>query len=202
MSINIELNSKEINNIVCLNIIKMLHRRKLIDDVDTKYNEIISDINEKAIIEFKLNNDTLCSIYTINTKINSITQGTEFDNYLSNNLEIHKIVIFKDASKKVLKQILYEYKNAEFFFEHEMLEDIPMKIFIPEHQLLNKEEKEELLSKFSENELSIILDIDMMSRYYKAQVGDIFKIIRPSIVSGNSIFYRKVNHGSIDLMFT
>ena len=83
-----------------------------------------------------------------------------------------------------------------------MLEDIPMKIFIPEHQLLNKEEKEELLSKFSENELSIILDIDMMSRYYKAQVGDIFKIIRPSIVSGNSIFYRKVNHGSIDLMFT
>ena len=37
MSINIELNSKEVNNILCLNIIKMLNRRNLIDDVDKKF---------------------------------------------------------------------------------------------------------------------------------------------------------------------
>lgn len=201
MSVNIELNSKEINNIVCLNVIKMLHRRKLIDDVDVTYTEIANDINQKAIIEFKLNDDSKCSIYSINTKLNSITQGTPIDEYLSNNVTIHKIVILKDAAKKVLKQIQTEYKNAEFFFEHEMLEDIPSKIFIPEHILLNDNEKKELLSKFSENELSNILDVDMMARYYNAKVGDIFKIIRPSIVAGNSIFYRKVIHGSLDLLF-
>ena len=54
-----------------------------------------------------------------------------------------------------MKQIISEYKNAEFFFEHEMLEDIPKKVFIPKHQLLDEEEKKELLSKFNENELSI-----------------------------------------------
>ena len=54
MSVNIELNSKEINNIVCLNTLKMLNRRNLIDNVDTTYNEISDDINQKAIIEFKL----------------------------------------------------------------------------------------------------------------------------------------------------
>lgn len=202
MSVNIELNNKEINNIVCLNVLKMLHRRKLIDDVDVTFTEIGNDINQKAIIEFKLNDNSKCSIYSINTKLNSIAQGTPADDYLSNNITIHKIVILKDAAKKVLKQIQIEYKNAEFFFEHEMLEDIPSKIFIPEHILLNEEEKKELLSKFTENELSNILDIDMMARYYNSKVGDIFKIIRPSSVAGNSIFYRKVIHGSLDLLFS
>jgi DNA-directed RNA polymerase subunit H (RpoH/RPB5) len=202
MSVNIELNSKEINNIVCLNILKMLNRRKLIDDVDVTYTDIGDDINQKAIIEFKLNDNSKCSIYSINTKINSITQGTPIDEYLSNNVTIHKIVILKDPAKKVLKQITTDYKNAEFFFEHEMLEDIPSKIFIPKHELLNDDERKELLSKFSENELSNILDVDMMSRYFNAKIGDIFKITRSSIVSGNSIFYRKVIHGSLDLLFS
>jgi len=201
MSVNIELNSKEINTIVCLNVLKMLYRRNLIDDVDITFTEISNDINQKANIEFKLNNNSKCSIYSINTKLNSITQGTPIDDYLSNNVTIHKIVILKDAAKKVLKQIQIDYKNAEFFFEHEMLEDIPMKIFIPKHILLNEEEKKEILSKFSENELSNILDVDMMSRYYHAKVGDIFKIVRPSIVAGNSIFYRKVVYGSLDIIF-
>lgn len=199
MSINIELNSKEINNIVCLNILRMLNRRKLIDNVDVAFTEISNDINQKAIIEIILNNNEICSIYSVNTKINSITQGTPLDDYLSNNVNIHKIIILKDAAKKVLKQILHDYKNAEFFFEHEMLEDIPSKICIPEHQLLNKNEKAELLSKFGENELSIILDTDTMARYYGAKIGDIFRIIRSSIIAGNSIFYRKVSHGSLDI---
>jgi DNA-directed RNA polymerase subunit H (RpoH/RPB5) len=41
----------------------------------------------------------------------------------------------------------------------------------------------------------------MMARYYHGKVGDIFKIVRPSIVAGKSIFYRKVIHGSLDLFF-
>jgi DNA-directed RNA polymerase I, II, and III subunit RPABC1 len=202
MSVNIELNSKEINNIVCLNVLKMLYRRKLINDVDVTYTDIGDKINQDAIIEFKLNDNSKCSIYPVNAKLNSITQGTPIDEYLSNNVTTHKIVILKEAAKKVLKQIQNDYRNAEFFFEHEMLEDIPSKIFIPEHILLTEEEKKELLSKFNENELSNILDVDMMARYYNAKVGDIFKIIRPSIVAGNSIFYRKVVHGLLDILFS
>ena len=185
MSVNIELNSKEINNIVCLNVLKMLYRRKLINDVDVTYTDIGDKINQDAIIEFKLNDNSKCSIYPVNAKLNSITQGTPIDEYLSNNVTTHKIVILKEAAKKVLKQIQNDYRNAEFFFEHEMLEDIPSKIFIPEHILLTEEEKKELLSKFNENELSNILDVDMMARYYNAKVGDIFKIIRPSALYGS-----------------
>lgn len=201
MSLNSELNTKEINILICMNIIKMLNRRKLIDDVESVYTQIYEDINNKASIEFKLNNDTKCSIYIINAKVSSIVQGTPLDEYLSNNLDIHKIIIIKDPAKKAVKQIINDYKNAEIFFEHELLEDIPSKVFIPEHILLDENEKTELLDKFNHGDLSTIYNTDIMARYYNAKIGDIFRIIRPSITSGNSIFYRRVNTGSLDILF-
>lgn len=201
MSLNIELNAKEINTLVCYNVIKMIHRRNLINDPTLTFNEIVNDINNKAFIDFKLNNNTKCSIYMINTKLNSIVQGTPLDDYLSNNLDIHKIIIIKEASKKVVKQIMNDYKNTEFFFESEMIEDIAIKVCIPKHILLNEDEKNELSTKFNLNELSVILSTDMMTRYYNANIGDVFRIIRPSITSGTSIFYRRVILGPIDLIF-
>ena len=179
----------------------MLERRKLIDSVDTLFEKIFNDINNKSSIEFITNNKLKYSIYIVNAKLSSIVKGTPIDDFLLNNLDVHKIIIVKDCSKKAVKQILFDYQNTEFFFEHEMLEDIPSKIFIPKHEILSKDELSELLLKFNENELSIIYNTDMMSRYYNAKIGDVFKIIRPSITSGNSIFYRKVHHGSIDILF-
>ena len=40
-----------------------------------------------------------------------------------------------------------------------------------------------------------------MSRYYLAKLGDIFRIIRPSITAGKNIFYRRVVPGKIDQLF-
>ena len=202
MSINVELNIKEINIEVCRNVLKMLERRKLIDNHQLVFDKIFNDINNKASLEFTLNNNNKYSIYIINAKVSSIIQGTPIDDFLSNNIDIHKIIVIKECSKKAVKQITTDYKNAEFFFEHEMLEDIPSKSFIPEHQLLSVDELNELLSKFSHNELSIIYNTDMMSRYYNAKVGDVFRIIRPTVTSGNSIFYRRVHNGPWDILFS
>jgi DNA-directed RNA polymerase subunit H (RpoH/RPB5) len=202
MSINVELNTKEINIEVCKNVLKMLERRNLINNFESYFDKIFNDINNKASIEFTLNNDNKCSIYIINAKVTSIIQGTPLDDFLSNNIDMHKIIIIKECSKKAVKQITTDYKNSEFFFEHEMLEDIPSKSFIPEHQLLSVDELDELLSKFNQNELSIIYNTDMMSRYYNAKVGDVFRIIRPSVTSGNSIFYRRVLNGPWDILFS
>jgi DNA-directed RNA polymerase subunit H (RpoH/RPB5) len=137
----------------------------------------------------------------INAKLTSISQNTPIDDYLSNNINIHKIVILKDAAKKVLKQIIHEYKNAEFFFEHEMLEDKPAYIKVPKHILLGEEEKLELLSLFNDSQLKTIYDTDMMSRYYGAKIGDIFKIVGSSASSGITISYRRVHHGSLDMLY-
>ncbi len=201
MSINIELNLKEINISVCTNILKMLERRNMIKSWSTTFEEIKDDINNKASVEFTLNNNNKCSIYIINTKISSIIHGTPLDEYLSSNITIHKIIVIRETTKKVVKQIVNEYKNAEFFFEYEMVEDIPSKDFIPLHIVLNSSEKEELLTKFNENEFSIIFNTDMMSRYYGVTNGDIFKIIRPTLTSGKSVTYRKVHQGNWDILF-
>lgn len=201
MSINIELNTKEINIEICKNVLKMLERRNVIESSSGTFDQIVNDINNKASLDFTAKNKSKYSIYIINAKITSITEGTPLAEFLSNNIDVHKIIVIKECSKKAIKQIISDYENAEFFFEHEMLEDIPSKKIIPTHQLLNQDEVNELLSKFNENELSVIYSTDMMARYYNAKVGDIFRIIRPSVTSGNSIFYRRVLHGSLDILF-
>lgn len=200
MSINVEYNSREINQIVIENTLKMLERRKLIKSWSDEYKKF-EDIGTKSIFEVLLSDKTKLGIYLVSSKLTSIVQGTPLDDYLSNNIDVHKIIIAKDVAKKVVKQIISEYKNAEFFFESEMLIDLPSITFIPVHQLLSSEEKEELLDKFAETELSKILVTDRMSRYYGAVVGDVFRIIRPSFTAGKNVFYRRVVNGSWDILF-
>ena len=201
MSLNIKYNYEEINAIILENTLKMLERRKLIKSWSEEFNKLNIDKTTKTTFEIILPDKKIYSIYLISAKLASIVQGTPLDDYLSNNLETHKIIIAKDVTKKVVKQIISDYKNAEFFFESDMLEDIPSKIFIPEHQLLTQEEQTELLSKFSEYDISRIFLTDMMSRYYGAKIGDIFRIIRPSCKAGKNTDYRKVVNSSWDILF-
>lgn len=201
MSINVEYNNKEINQIMIENTLKMIERRGLIKSWANEYKKLGDDLTTKTTFKIELEDKTNYSIYLVNAKLTSIVQGTPLDEYLSNNIDIHKIIIARDVAKKVVKQIVGEYKNAEFFFESEMLEDIQSKVFIPEHQLMNQEEKAELLEKFNESELARILLTDIMARYYGAKIGDIFRIIRPSFTAGKNIFYRRVVNGSWDILF-
>jgi DNA-directed RNA polymerase subunit H (RpoH/RPB5) len=200
MSINVEYNNAELIQNIIENVLKMLERRKLIDSWSDTYKQL-EDVGKKSIFEILLNDKSKYGIYIVNAKLTSIVKGTPLDDYLSNNIDIHKIIIARDVAKKVVKQLISEYKNAEFFFESEMLEDIPNKSFIPVHQILNIEEKNELLEKFLEIDLSKILVSDMMSRYYAAKIGDIFRIIRPSFTAGKNVFYRRVVNGSWDILF-
>jgi DNA-directed RNA polymerase subunit H (RpoH/RPB5) len=201
MSINVEYSNKEINQIVMENILKMLERRNLIKSWSDEYKKLGDDVGTKSIFKIVLADKTEYGIYMVSAKLTSIVQGTPLDEYLSNNIDVHKIIIARDVAKKVVKQIVGEYKNAEFFFESDMLEDIPAKIFIPQHQIINDEEKAELLDKFTEQELGRILVTDVMARYYGAKIGDIFRIIRPSFTAGKNVYYRRVVNGSWDILF-
>jgi len=199
MSVSVEYNSREINQIVIENILKMLERRGTIKSWEDEIKKISSaDFQNKS--NFELDKYKI-GIYLVNAKLTTIVQGHPLDVYLSNNIDIHKIIIAKDVAKKVVKQIVNDYKNAEFFFESEMLEDIPSKIFMPKHEIIVGDERKEILEKFSENELARIFLTDMMSRYYGATVGDIFKITRPSFTAGKNIFYRRVINSTWDILF-
>ena len=201
MSVSVEYSTKEISVIVLTNVLKMCQRRNLIDNINPLLENLKDDFINKGIIEFKAKDNIKISIYHYIGKVASIVQGSPLYDYLKTSVDVHKIVVMKDPTKRSAKQITYEYPNSNFFFEYEMMEDIPSKMFIPEHTLLDDEEKTAFLEIFKESELAKINDTDMMSRYYAAKIGDIFKIVRPSLTAGKNIFYRKVVPGNLNQLF-
>jgi len=196
MNNSIEFNKNEITEIIFNNIIKMLYRRNVITSTDIKINKL----NIQNVYEIILADNKICKIFYSPFKITNVSNNSPIDDFLKDE-DMHKIIIYKDVSKKALNQILFERKNSEFFFEHEFMNDITELKFICHHQLLSIDEKNEVISKFPESTLSRIFLVDFMSRYYGASVGDIFRIIRPSISSGYETFYRKVVLGNINILF-
>ncbi len=177
----------------------MLRRRKLLKNVDEVFKSL-SVTADKHIYEINLDKSKIY-VYFVVSKLNSITNGSPLAEFLDSDINIHKIVVAKDVAKKVVKQVVSEFKNSEFFFESELMIDVDKVVFIPKHELLSEDEKKELLSKIPERNLAYIMSTDRMAREYNASVGDIFRITRPSVVSGKNIFYRRVINGSWDILF-
>ena len=200
MSNNFLLNNNEINSNIIKNILLMLKRRGEIENNEEIFNSLQSDIKNTTIFSFTSNNKKY-GIYIINSKLNSIISKSPLDDYLNSKLDMRKFIIIDSPSKRAVKQIFNSYKNCEFFFVHEMIGDICSKVFIPEHKILNNEQKKDLLNRIKLKELSIILTSDVMSRYYNAEPNDVFRIKRPNITTGYSIFYRVVVKGKVDNLF-
>lgn len=194
---NVELNIKEIIHIISKNIALMFFRRNYTKSKilsEKVVENLVTDKNYSFEIETKKIN-----INIVNQDIKNISNGSPMDDYLNKNIDYHKFLIVKSFSKKVFTQIIKDYKNVEIFTIYELLEDIPAKEFIPEHILLNETDKKELLDSFGINELGRLYSTDIMARYYGAKLNDIFRIIRPNINSGTSIYYRLVIPGSLDV---
>lgn len=196
----VELNQKEMIQIIITNIGRMFKRRNYIKE-ETFSDKIIQQLISEKIYNFELN-DKKYSINIMLQDIKNISSGSPIDDYLSKNLDYHKFLIIKSFSKKTYQQVTKDYRNAELFTIYNFLEDIPAKEFIPEHILLNQDEKKELLEAFGINELGRIYSTDIMARYYGAKINDIFRIIRPNISSGTAIYYRVVIPGSLDVFGT
>jgi len=194
---NVELNMKEIINIVIKNIGLMFNRRDYMKS-KTFSDKIIENLTSDKTYTFEIDNKKY-NINILNQEIKNISGGSPVDDYLNKNVDIHKFLIVKNFSKKTYSQIIKDYKNAEIFTISEFLEDIPSKEIIPQHILLNNDEKKELLESFGLNELGRIYSTDIMTRYYGAKHNDVFRIIRPNINSGTSVYYRLVVPGNLDI---
>lgn len=174
------------------NLFLLLKRRNLIDN----YND---DTVTKVINEIKTNGKYILNdigIYYNDIDIKNISSGSDIDDFLVKNSTIEKFILYKSFSKKVYKQV-QEYSKSYLFHIFEFLEDILDKSFIPEHTLLNQDEKEELIKRFKLEDLPKMNNTDMISRYYGAKVNDIFRIKRVNLNSGYSMVYRVVINDSL-----
>jgi DNA-directed RNA polymerase subunit H (RpoH/RPB5) len=188
---NVMMNNKEKISTCVTNLFLMFLRRKYFDTDNTnKINNVSTELNENNISYIKGDNIKV-GMYVNNIELKNISSGSDVDEFLSKNIDTKKFIIVKSFSKKVFKQVK-EYKNSEIFHYYEFLEDIPSKTFIPEHILMKTDELNELKKTLDPNKFPKIFNTDMMSRYFNAQINDVFRIKRYNLNSGISTYYRTV----------
>ncbi len=91
----------------------------------------------------------------------------------------------KGVSSKQTKEAVAPDAVRPSILEHEL---------VPKHEILSKEEVEELLKKYkaSLNQLPQILISDPVVKELGARVGDVLKITRNSPTAGTAVYYRVV----------
>jgi len=189
---------KKINQAVktlCRIFIERKYTSKTLDDL---INKISPSINDDELL-FTID-DKKYGIKFINMYLTTIKKEVSIENFLSKNADVHKFIIINKLSDRAIKQII-EYENTEVFTIDELLIVIIDHNIVPQHILLTPEEKEKYYTVFNHHprDMKKILVNDPVARFYGAKVGDLFKIIRPSITSGKEVDYRIVVPGEIKI---
>ncbi len=111
-----------------------------------------------------------------------------------------RIAFFPDGStaghqraKKALV-IAQDSVRIECFTEAQLMFNVTKHSYVPRHRIVSASEKEALLAKYKieEDKLPKIQMEDPVARYFGAEVGDVFRIERPSETAGRYITYRIV----------
>jgi len=196
---NIIINKNDKIETVIKTICRIISERKYSNkSVKELFDKLKSLINDDQML-FTID-DKKFGIKFIPNFLTTIKKETSIENFLDKNSEVHKFVIISRLSDRAIKQIL-EYKNTEVFTIDELLVVVIDHYLVPQHILLSPEEKENYLNTFNHQirDMKKILVNDPISKFYGAKVGDMFKIIRPSITAGKDIDYRIVIPGEIKL---
>ncbi len=78
--------------------------------------------------------------------------------------------------------------------------DISKHKFVPKHEILNENERDELLKKYNikSTQLPRIITSDPVVKVLDAKLGDVIKITRDSETAGKTVYYRVVVNGTFN----
>jgi DNA-directed RNA polymerase I, II, and III subunit RPABC1 len=180
---------------LCRIISERKYSNKSLKEIFDKLKPLINDDQMLFTID-----DKKFGIKFVSNFLTTIKKEASIENFLEKNSDVHKFVIINRLSDRAIKQIL-EHKNTEVFTMDELLIVVIDHYLVPQHILLSPEEKENYLTTFNHQirDMKKILLNDPIAKFYGAKVGDMFKIIRPSITAGKDIDYRIVIPGEIKL---
>ncbi len=194
----VEMTKEEIRNKVLTNVIEMLTYRKVLErsDIEKNTKMFIDQHPDDDVYKIK-NYHVKLHLY----KISGLTKQPEIVDFVSKNKDINKILIVKDINMKIIFSIKQEgkYPNLEMFLEHEFLICLPIHVAINECYLLDEQEKNKVLESYKAKDsvMPKIYISDPITRYYNGNIGQMFKIIRTSEVSGCAPYYRIIVNGII-----
>jgi DNA-directed RNA polymerase I, II, and III subunit RPABC1 len=127
--------------------------------------------------------------------INSVkTISTHMENY---NVS-HCIVLYNNSitvfAKNEIQKLQSESKTIEMFLYTDLMYNITKHELVPKHILLSMKDKQEVMKKYkvTDKQIPYVLKTDPISRYFNAKPGMLFKIIRSSNITYQSIYYRIV----------
>jgi DNA-directed RNA polymerase I, II, and III subunit RPABC1 len=196
---DIIINKNDKIQIVIKTLCRIISERKYSNKSVKEIFEILKPLINDDQLLFTID-DKKFGIKFISNFLTTTKKETSIENFLDKNIDVHKFVIINRLSDRAIKQIL-EYKNTEVFTMDELLIVVIDHYLVPQHILLSSEEKESYLTTFNHQlrDMKKILVNDPIAKFYGAKVGDMFKIIRPSITAGKDIDYRIVIPGEIKL---
>ena len=203
--IPIEKSNHEQLNDVKKTIIKMFVNRGFINEKNKeKYTEkLISDENEDMEYIIDLDNDKNYNTEISNKKIyikffdykiSSINKSSQINEFLVKHDKVYKLLIIQEINLRI-EDIIETYKTqVEIFKFNKLQSDITEHDLVPKHIVLNKEEREAVLTAYlaRKRDMPLIRSNDVIAKYYNMKPDDIVKIIRPSPISGEAIAYRYV----------
>tara|TARA_X000000950_G_C13885654_1_gene648702 strand:+ start:48 stop:635 length:588 start_codon:yes stop_codon:yes gene_type:complete len=192
--------------IILENLVKMLTERDTLDkkDFDKNLKNLKDQITEEKIFKIKGKNpEEEYNILYVSGKISTIKKIQGLDTFLVNSKGKNRIFIGDQISQKAYKQFI-ELKKSEVFFEHELMINLIDHELQPKFKLLTQEEKARKMNDYdiSDRNLARMFKTDPIARYYNANVGDVFRIIRPSLYTGSGYHYRLVVDAPVSNLFS
>ncbi len=192
-------------NDVKTTIIKIFTNRGFIDksNRDKYIGKLIEDENDD--LEYMINLDNSKNYNTeiknkkvyikiFNYKISSINEKSPIGEFLKKYTNEYKFLVVQDITPKTEENINMYDTQVEIFKFNKLQSDITEHVLVPKHEVLTKEEGENVLESYRarKRDMPLIRTNEDVAKYYNMKPGEITRIYRPSPLTCESIAYRLV----------
>lgn len=192
-------------NDVKTTIIKIFTNRGFIDksNRDKYITKLIEDDNDD--LEYTINLDNIKNYNTeikskkvyikiFNYKISSINEKSPIGEFIKKYNNEYKFIVVQDITSKTEENINLYATQVEIFKFNKLQSDITEHMLVPLHEVLTKEEGENVLESYRarKRDMPLIRTNEDVAKYYNMKPGEITRIYRPSPLTCESIGYRLV----------
>lgn len=192
-------------NDVKTTIIKMFINRGFINGAnkDKYIDKLVADENDD--LEYVINLDTSKNYNTeiknkkiyikiFNYKISSVSEKSPIGEFIKKYNKEYKFIIVQDITGKIEETINSYDTQVEIFKFNKLQSDITEHILVPKHEVLTKDEGENVLESYRarKRDMPLIRTNEDVAKYYNMKPGEITRIYRPSPLTCEAIAYRLV----------
>lgn len=192
-------------NDVKTTIIKMFANKGFIDksNINKYVKKIIEDENDDLEYVIELDNDHNYNteiknkkvyVKIFNYKVSSINEKSPIGEFIKKYNKEFKFIVVQDITSKTEETLnLYDDK-VEIFKFNKLKSDVTEHILVPQHEVLTKEEGENVLESYRarKRDMPLIRTNEDIAKYYNMKPGEIVRIYRPSPLTCEAVAYRLV----------